>query len=377
VAVDVRPVGSRRDLKEFIELPYRLHSNSPVWVPPIKLERRLFLNRRLNAFFKHGDAQLFLARRDGRVVGRLSAQYDEAFNAFHSNRWGMFGFLELEEDPEVLPALLEAAGAWLRGHGRDHLIGPMDFTINDESGVMVEGFEREPMVKQPWHPPYYERLCEQAGLTKAMDLWMWELEISDRDHMLPIIFELAEQLEPRHGITLRKMSRRSLRKDIDRFAEVYNAAWSENWGFSPYSKTDLDYYTQELQLVFDPNWFMVAETAEGETVAVAITVPDVNQVLRKMKGRLLPLGWWHFLRKGSTIDRVRVGFLGVKPEYQHTGVAAAMYVEHFDMATVTPQTWGEMGWILETNDNMNRAMEAMHGRVVRRYRVYESDLGVG
>ena len=377
MAVDVRPVESRRDLREFIDLPYRLHSNSPVWVPPIKLERRLFLNRRLNAFFKHGDAQLFLARRDGRVVGRLSAQYDEAFNAFHSNRWGMFGFLELEDDPEVLPALLEAAGAWLRGHGRDHVIGPMDFTINDESGVMVEGFEREPMVKQPWHPPYYERLCEHAGLTKAMDLWMWELDISDRDHMLPIIFELAEQLEPRHGITLRKMSRRSLRKDIDRFAEVYNAAWSENWGFSPYSKADLDYYTQELQLVFDANWFMVAETREGETVAVAITVPDVNQVLKKMNGRLLPLGWWHFLRKGSTIDRVRVGFLGVKPEYQHTGVAAGMYVEHFDMATDTPQTWGEMGWILETNDNMNRAMEAMHGRVVRRYRVYESDLGVG
>ncbi len=377
MAVDVRPVESRRDLKEFIDLPYRLHSNSPVWVPPLKLERRLFLNRRLNAFFKHGDAQLFLARRDGRVVGRLSAHYDEAFNAFHSNQWGMFGFLELEEDPEILPALLGAAEGWLRSHGRDHMIGPMDFTINDESGVMIEGFEREPMIKQPWHPPYYERLCEQAGLSKAMDLWMWELEISDRDHMLPIIFELAEQLEPRHGITLRKMSRRSLRKDIDRFAEVYNAAWSENWGFSPYAKTDLDYYTQELQLVFDPNWFMVAETREGETVAVAITVPDVNQVLKRMNGRLLPLGWWHFLRKSRTIDRVRVGFLGVKPEFQHTGVAAAMYVEHFDMATVTPQTWGEMGWILETNENMNRAMEAMHGRVVRRYRVYESDLGVG
>jgi GNAT superfamily N-acetyltransferase len=375
VSVAVSPVASRRDLKEFIELPYRLHSTSGVWVPPLKLERRLFLNRRLNAYFAHGDAQLFLARRDGRVVGRLSAQYDDNFNEFHGNRWGMFGFLELEDAPDILPPLLEAAAAWLRSKGRDHMIGPMDFTMNDESGVMIEGFERVPMIKQPWHPRYYQRRAEEAGLGKAMDLLMWELVIADREKMLPIIFKLADEVEPRHGITLRKMSRRSLRGDMDRFADVYNSAWSENWGFSPYSKKDLDAYTQELHLVFDENWFMVAETAEGETAAMAITVPDVNQVLAKMNGRLLPLGWWHFLRKSRTIDRVRVGFLGVKPEYQHTGVAAKMYVEHFDMANATPQKWGEMGWILETNTNMNRAMEAMGGRVVRRYRVYERPLG--
>ena len=137
-----------------------------------------------------------------------------------------------------------------------------------------------------------------------MDLLMWELQISDREKILPVIFKLADEVEPRHGIRLRKMSRRSLRKDMDRFADVYNSAWSENWGFSPYSKKDLDAYTQELQLVFDQHWFMVAETAEGETAAVAITVPDVNQVLAKMNGRLLPLGWWHFLRKGAH-DRPR------------------------------------------------------------------------
>ena len=149
------------------------------------------------------------------------------------------------------------------------------------------------------------------------------------------------------------MTRRSLRRDMDRFADVYNSAWSQNWGFSPYSKEDLDYYAQELQLVFDAPWFMVAEK-DGETVAVAITVPDINQVLRKMNGRLLPFGWWHFLRRRKIIDRCRVGFLGVKPEYQHTGVAAALYVEHFDLAERTPIKWGEMGWILETNRAMNR-----------------------
>ena len=370
----VRPVRGLRDLRKFIDLPFRLHSTSPVWVPPLRLERYLFLNRRLNAYFKHGDAQLFLAERDGRVVGRISAQYDDAFNSFHHNRWGMFGFLEFTDEPDVLPALLQAAEAWLLARGRDHMIGPMDFSINDESGVLTEGFEREPMLKQPWHPPYYAARCEEAGLGKAMDLLMWELHISDRSKILPVIFKLADEVESRHGIRIRKMSRRGLRKDVDRFAEVYNSAWSENWGFAPFGKADLDQYASEMQLVFDHHWFMVAETAEGETAAVAITVPDINQVLKRMKGRLLPLGWWYFLRRAKYMDRVRVGFLGVKPEYQHTGVAAAMYVEHFDMANATPQKWGEMGWILETNRNMNRAMEAMGGRIVRRFRVYERTL---
>jgi GNAT superfamily N-acetyltransferase len=374
VSVVVRPVSSRRDRREFIELPYRLHSSSGVWVPPLRLERRIFLMRSQNAFFSHGDAQLFLAERDGRVVGRISAQYDDEFNRFHGHRWGMFGFLELEDAPDILPPLLEAAYAWLRAHGRDHAVGPMDFTMNDECGLLIDGFDREPMIKQPWHPPYYQARCEEAGLTKAVDLFMWELEISDRTKILPVVFKLAEQVEPRHGIKIRRMSRRGLRKDMDRFADVYNSAWSENWGFTPFGKKDLDVYAQELQLVYDRNWFMVAETPEGETVAVAITVLDVNQALKKMNGRLLPLGWWHFLRKGSYIDRVRVGFLGVKPEYQHTGIAAALYVEHFDTAARVRQKWGEMGWILETNRNMNRAMEAMGGRITKRYRVYERDL---
>ena len=374
MSVVVRPVTGWRDRREFVELPYRLHSSSGVWVPPLRLERHLFLLRSQNAFFSHGDAQLFLAWRDGRVVGRISAQYDDAFNAFHDNRWGMFGFLELEDAPDILPPLLEAAASWLRAQGRDRMVGPMDFTLNDESGVMIEGFERMPFIRQAWHPPYYAGRCDEAGLSKAMDLLMYELEIADRSKILPVVFKLASRVESRHGITIRRMSRRSLRRDLDRFAEVYNEAWSENWGFVPYGKRDLDVYATEMQLVFDRNWMMVAETSDGDTAAIAMTYPDINQVLMKMRGRLLPLGWWHFLRKRWTIDRVRVGFLGVKPSFQHTGVAAALYVEHFDTASRVRQKWGEMGWILETNRNMNRAMEAMGGRVVRRFRVYERGL---
>ena len=374
-SVGVRPVESRGDLRAFIDLPFGLHAGSAQWVPPLKVERRLFLNKRFNAYFKHGDAQLFLARREGRVVGRVSAQIDHAFNRYQGNDWGQFGFLEAEEDQEVFEALLEAASAWLRERRRDRMVGPMDFSMNEESGVLIEGFEREPFIKQPWHPPYYQRMCEGAGLTKAVDLWMWELHITDRSKIVPALVEMAERLEPDHGIRIRKMSRRRLGREVELFGETYNEAWKDNWGFVPYSEEDLKHYGQELQLVYDPNWFMVAErTDTGESVGVAITVPDINQVLKKMGGRLLPFGWWHFLRRRRIMDRVRVGFLGVKPEYQHTGVAAGLYIEHFDMAITTPQKWGEMGWILETNDAMNRGMEGMGGRVVKRYRVYEREL---
>jgi GNAT superfamily N-acetyltransferase len=368
--VEVRAVGTRQDRREFVELPFRLHSTGTPWIPPLKIERRLFLNPRFNAFFKHGEAQLFLARRGGRVVGRASAQIDRSFNDFHGARWGMFGFLEFEDDQEVLDALLDAAEGWLRARGCERMVGPMDLQLNDESGVVIEGFEREPMVRQPWQPRYYSGRCEAAGLAKAMDLLMWELYISERDKVLPILPELAERARTEHGVTLRKMSRRHLRRELDSFARIYNAAWAGNWGFVPYSKEDLDAYALDLQLVYARDWFMVAEK-DGEVIAMALTFPDINQVLKLMNGRLLPLGWWRFLNKARIIDRLRVGFLGVLPEHQHTGVAAALYLEHFAMAAKTRQSGGEMGWILETNDAMNRAMEAMGGRVVKRYRVYE------
>jgi GNAT superfamily N-acetyltransferase len=376
VAVEVNAVRGFRDLGRFIDLPFRLHANHPLWVPPLKLERRLFLSPRMNAFFTHGEAAYFLARRDGRVVGRISAHIDHAYNSFHDDAsWGWFGFLELEDDPEACGSLLDTAADWLRERGCERMVGPADFTMNEESGVLIEGHDLRPMVRQPWHPPYYQQLVEGAGMAKAVDLLMWNLEVTERDKVMPVIWELAEKVESEHGIRVRPMRRRHLRKDLDAFAEVYNAAWSRNWGFVPYSKKDLDAYAQELHLVFDKHWFMIAERIDtGEVVGMAITIPDINQVLARMRGRLLPFGWWYFLNKGRLTDRVRVGFLGVKPEYQHTGVAARLYQAHFDAAEVRPQDGGEMGWILETNTAMNRGMEAMGGRIVKRYRVYEGEL---
>jgi hypothetical protein len=373
MAVDVSAVRGFADLRVFVALPFRLHEGTP-WIPPLKLERYVFLNRRLNAYFTHGQAEYFLARRGGRVVGRVTAQIDTAFNEFHQNRWGMFGFLEFEDDAEVLQELLDVAAAWLRARGCDRMIGPMDFQMNDESGVLIEGFEREPMIKQPWHPPYYQERCEAAGLSKAMDLLMWERHVFDAAQVGPQLLRIAERARTRHDVRIHSMSRRHLRRDLDEFAKVYNSAWSRNWGFVPFSKEDLDAYALDLQLVYSRDWFMIAEVG-GQTAGMAITVLDVNQVLKKMHGRLLPLGWWHFLNKGRIIDRVRVGFLGVIPEYQHTGAGVALYLALYRSGERTRQKGGEMGWILETNHSMNRAMEALGGRIVKRFRVYERELG--
>jgi hypothetical protein len=289
--IEVTLVRGRDDLREFVALPFRLHEGT-TWIPPLKLERYAFLTRPLNPFFTHGEAQYFLARRDGRVVGRITAHLDYAFNRYHASRWGMFGFLEFEDDPEVLEALLATAEAWCRSHGCDRMVGPMNFQINDEAGVLIDGFDREPLIREPWHPPYYQARCEAAGLAKVMDLFGWELSVFEQERVDPILPRIAERARTRYGITIRRMERRHLRREMDAFAEVYNAAWSHNWGFVPYSKADLDAYALEMQLVYSRDWFMVAEQ-EGKTIAMAIAIPDVHQIYKKMQGRVLPLGWWH------------------------------------------------------------------------------------
>ena len=370
MSVEVTPVRGLVQRRAFVELPYRLHAGTN-WIPPLKLERYVYLSRKLNPFFKHGEAELFLARRGGRVVGRVSAQIDHSYNEYHGSRWGMFGFLELEDDAEVLEALLRAAGEWLRARGVERIVGPMDFIINEEAGILFEGHELEPMIRHPWHPPYYQRLIEAAGLQKAHDLFHWKLHITDREErMLPMLPQLAERVESKHGIRLRKITRRSLRRDLGHFVRIYNAAWAGNWGFVPYTEHDVPDLWVNYQLVFGKGWFMVSET-DSETVAIAITIPDINQVYKKMRGRLLPLGWWHYLRRGRIIDRARIGFLGVLPEYQHTGVAAQLYIEHYDMADRTRIKTGEAGWILESNKSMNRGLEAMGGKIVKRCRLYD------
>jgi hypothetical protein len=230
VSVEVSPVRNLWGMRHLVALPFRLHAGTP-WIPRVKLERYAFLNRRLNAYFTHGQAEYFLARRGGHVVGRISAQVDRAFNEFHRTRCGMFGFLEFEDDPTVPAALLDAAAVWLRQRDCERMVGPMDFQMNDESGILIDGFEREPMIKQPWHPPYYQPRCEAAGLRKAIDLLMYERYVFDPEQVEPQLKRIADRALDRYDIRIRPMSRRHLRA---------------SWMSSPPSTTPLGRGTGDL-----------------------------------------------------------------------------------------------------------------------------------
>jgi hypothetical protein len=376
-SVSIRPVRTRRELKRFVKVPFRLHRSSEQWVPPLVFERMQFLDRKKNPWFEHGEAELFLAERDGEAVGRISAHLDRRWDEFQGGRDAMFGFFEAAEDPEVVRALFDAATEWALARGRERLLGPMDFTTNDEIGILIEGFERQPMILEPWHPPYYQRLIEAEGFGKAMDVLMWELrmgELKEGEKFDPSIHEAAEKALHDEGITIRNMRKRDMAGEVRRFMDVYNEAWGDNWGFVPITDAEVEFQAKNLKQVLDEEWTFMAEK-DGEVIGAALTLPDINQVMAGLNGRLLPFGWAKFLLGKCKIDRLRVFALGVKHDYRHTGVAAGLYLEHIKMAAQPDKIhWGEMGWILETNKPMNRAMEGMGGKIVKKYRLYERPL---
>jgi hypothetical protein len=376
-SVTIRPVRNRRELKRFVKVPFRLHREHPQWVPPLVFERMQFLNRGKNPYFEHAEAEYFIAERDGEPVGRITAQVDERWDEYQGGSDAMFGFFETADDPEVARALLDAATEWARGKGRFRILGPMDFTTNDEIGVLIEGYELEPFILENWHPPHYRELLEGAGFGKAMDLLMWELRLGslkEGERFAPSIHAAAKKALEEEGIVIRNMRKREMANEVRRFSEVYNEAWGDNWGFVPLTEAEVEFHAKVLKQVLDEDWAYLAEK-DGDPVGAALTLPDINQVMAKLNGRLLPFGWLRFLLGRRKIDRLRVFALGVKHDYRHSGVAAGLYLKHLETSYEPGAiTWGEMGWILETNEPMNRAMEGMGGRVVKRYRVYERSL---
>ncbi len=375
--VSIRPVRTRRELKRFVKVPFRLHSDHPQWVAPLVFERMQFLDRGKNPWFEHGEAEYFLAERDGEPVGRVTAHLDRRWDEYQGGNDAMFGFFETAEDPEVAAALLGAATEWARDRGRGRILGPMDFTTNDEVGILVEGCERRPMILEPWHPPHYRELVEAEGFEKAMDVLMWELqfgELKEGVRFDPAIHAAAEKALRDEGIVIRNMRKREMAAEVRRFMDVYNEAWGDNWGFVPVTDAEAEFQAKSLKQVLDEDWAYMAEK-DGEVIGAALTLPDINQALARLNGRLLPLGWLRFLLAKRRIDQLRVFALGVKHDYRHTGVAAGLYLKHLETAQ-RPGTieGGEMGWILETNGPMNRAMEGMGGRIVKKYRIYEKAL---
>ena len=376
-SLTIRPVKTRRELKRFVKVPFRLHRGSEQWVAPLIFERMQFLDRGKNPYFEHAEAEYFLAERDGEPVGRITAQVDGRWDEFQGGKDAMFGFFEAVEDREVVAALLGAATEWAAAKGRERILGPMDFTTNEEIGILIDGFDRRPMILEPWHPPYYQQLIEAEGFAKAMDVSMWELQfgsLKQGESFDPSIHAAAKKGLEDEGIVIRNLRKSEMAAEVRRFTDVYNEAWGHNWGFVPITDAEVEFQAKNLKQVIDEKWAFMAEK-DGEVVGAALTLPDINQVMAKLNGRLLPFGWAKFLLGKGRIDQCRVLALGVKHDYRHSGVAAGLYLRHLEEAAVPGGIGGgEMGWILETNTAMNRAMEGMGGTVVKKYRLYEQGL---
>jgi GNAT superfamily N-acetyltransferase len=368
--IDVSAVRGKADLKAFVDFPYELYSADSNWVPPLKMDIKDQLNQKKNPWFEHAEAEFFLARRGGKVVGRISAHIDKNFNEFQGNDWGLFGWFECIEDRDVANALYDRAAAWLKDRGRDRMVGPFSYTTNDECGVLIDGFEIAPAILEPWNYSYYPGLFDGAGFEKAMDLLMYKMEISDKDKVRPAVHIAAGRVDE-SSYRFKRFSRLTLNSDVDRFLDIYNESWEKNWGFVPLTEKEVRHYAKTLLPVLDKNWAFVVISADDDNAGAALTLPDYNQVLKHLGGRLLPFGWAKFLWYRRKIDRVRVFALGVKPKYRTTGLAAKLYIEHLHAAERTGVVGGTMGWILENNRPMNKSIEALGGTVIKRFRLYE------
>jgi GNAT superfamily N-acetyltransferase len=331
------------------------------------------LSRTKNPFFEHADAEYFIAERDGVVVGRIAAISNRLHNEIHGDQVGFFGFFECIDDQPVADALLTAAADWCRALGHDVLRGPASFSVNDECGLLVDGFDTPPTLMMPHNPRYYVPLLERGGFTKAKDLWVYQGGSEER--YVPVPERLAratELIRQRQGITLRALNMKDFEGEVERIKELYNSAWEKNWGFVPMTEREIDHLAEQFKPVVIPELVPMAEK-DGKLIGFGIALPDLNVVFRKNRsGRLFPmilkLLW---ALKTRRIRRARILLLGVLPEHQGKGIDAMLYHWIWTKSGERRIYWGEAGWILEDNPAMNAGLEKMTFRVYKTYRLYD------
>jgi GNAT superfamily N-acetyltransferase len=363
----LQAVGGGRDLSRFIALPYRLHAADPLWTPQLRMDVRTLLSRRKNPFFEHAEAEYFLARREARVVGRIAAIHNRLHNEVHGDRVGFFGFFECEDDREAAAALFDAAAAWLRPRGLDTLRGPANFSVNDELGLLVDGFDTPPVLMMPHNPPRYVALVEGAGFVKAKDLIVFHRFASPLPQRLA---EGAVLLEKRYQIRTRSIDLRRFDDEVALIKKLFNAAWEKNWGYLPMTDHEIDHLARQLKQIVVPQLVLFAER-EGETVGFAVALPDLNVALRKNRsGRLFP-GIVKVLWAARKIHRLRIALLGALPEWQGRGVDALLYKRIWETGMELGFDWGEAGWILEDNHAMVNGLVRMGFEPYKTYRVYD------
>lgn len=378
IALVVEPVVRPRDRRRFITFPWQVYAGNRYWVPPLLIERRKFFDPGRNPFFRHADVQFFIARRGQRDVGTIAAFINHTHNHVHGEQVGFFGFFEVLPDAQAAAALLQVAEAWVRARGMQAIRGPINFSADNECGLLLDAYDQPPVMMTVYNPPYYREYIEQAGFVKAIDWYAYTIDRAmlgggDPRDLPPKLLRALAIARRRSHAHFRKVRMRNFAQELERVRQVYNHAWEHNWGFVPLSDAEIDYLAAGLKPFVDPDLVFIAEAGD-QTVGVSIALPDLNQPLLKMNGRLLPFGWWHLLRGRSRIDTVRFFAMGVVPEYRHRGVEAVFYYETFREAVRKGYVRAELSLIVESNTAMRRGIEAFGARIYKTYRVYEKAL---
>ncbi|MDX3239810.1 N-acetyltransferase [Streptomyces sp. ME03-5709C] len=377
-AVTVTPVEGRAATTEFIRLPYALYRGDPHWVAPLEREMRAFLDPHRNPFLETAPARLFLARRGRRTVGRIAAVADPRFQERHDRTCGHFGLFECADDLEAAGALFDAAGAWLDARGLTRMLGPLSFSVNDECGLLVDGFDGPPSVGIPYNPPYYARLLTGCGFGKAKDLLSWLVPMPPDGEPPAAIARIAARALADPAVRVRPLDPDGYEADMAVVKDIYNDAWAENYASVPLTDAEFLHMAAQLKSVVHPELVRIAEV-DGEPAAFTLWVPDVNQALRAARGRLttwgLPVGMLRISRAMGHITRVRGGTSGVRKEHRGRGLVAVLLADAQRAAFRLGYTETDLSWILEDNRGSNRHAQAMGGVRFRTHRLYRRDGG--
>lgn len=372
--VRIQRVKSRADLKEFIRLPWRIYEGDPNWVPPLIQDVKDKLNKRKNPFFEHADMELFLARRNKDVTGRIAAIVDDHHNAVHDEKVVFFGMYESVDDSATAKALLDDAAAWGRERGMNILRGPMNLSLNDECAFLLEGFDFPPTVMMPYNPPFYLDLMKENGLSKVKDLYAFFLE---QDHVAADkVGAITERVRRETKFTLRTIDVARAEEEAKAIAAIYNDGWKNNWGFVPWTDNEMRHMVKNLKRLADPSLVIIAEE-RGKPAGFAFGLPNYNEVLKTMNGRLFPFGFIKFLLGRKNIKGLRAAVFGVLQAYRHTGLSYLLYDELNKNGTARGYQWGEMSWQLEDNDAINRFAVSIGGRIYKKYRIFEKEIAAG
>jgi GNAT superfamily N-acetyltransferase len=374
MAVTVSPVGDDKyGLREFLDVPYLIYRDDPHYVYPLLDEMKHFHNKKKNPFYRHAVSELWLARDDGRVVGRIGACVDRYHNEHQKEKVGFFGFYEADDNPAAAAALLETAREWIFDQGMDTMRGPGCFTSNhDWFGLQVGGKFNRPVIGMPYNPRYYEKHFMDFGLTGAKDLFAWDLQTKGQ---LPEKMQrLIDRIMARPGLVIRPFVMKNFFAEASLVRDLYNRTWSDNWGFIPLDDEDFAYMAKDMKSMVDPTFLLIAEM-DGQPIGFSLTIPDFNQALQPLRGKLLPFGWLKFLLGKRKIKYARTLLMGVLPEYRKLGVDMAMVYQTMLNAFAKGITSGECSWILADNKPMNRILTGYGAEMYKTYRIYEKALG--